>query len=109
MVRLEHGPDTVPARVCALTLGPAVIVGIAGEPFTGVGEALKETPGFEFVMPAVNTNGSEGYYPMMSAYEEGGYEARSSTFRPGTAEFLVDECRGVMKEAAERQGKGKKA
>lgn len=109
MVRLEHGPDTVPARVCALTVGPAVIVGIAGEPFTGVGEALKETPGFEFVMPAVNTNGSEGYFPMMSAYEEGGYEARSSTFRPGTAEFLVDECRGVMKEAAERQGKGKKA
>ena len=29
-------------------------------------------------LPCCLTNGAEGYYPMKEAYDEGGYEARSS-------------------------------
>jgi hypothetical protein len=35
-------------------------------------------------------NGYEGYYPMQEAYDEGGYEARSSSFKPGVAEKLIE-------------------
>ena len=40
-------------------------------------------------MPACLTNGNEGYYPMKDAYDEGGYEARSSNFVAGVAEELI--------------------
>ena len=35
-------------------------------------------------------NGCEAYFPTQDAYEEGGYEARSSKFKPGVAEALVE-------------------
>ncbi len=58
---------------------------IPGEPFTGVGRALKDTEGWELVIPTCNTNGKQGYFPMKEAYDEGGYEAGSSNFRAGVA------------------------
>ena len=91
MVALENGPAMIPVRLSAITLGPVGIIGIAGEAFTGIGLKLKETPGFEMVMPVVITNGYEGYYPMMDSYEEGGYEARASRFKAGVAELLAEE------------------
>ena len=63
--------------------------GIPGEPFTGVGRALKEAEGWEFVLPTCNTNAKEGYFPMLECYEEGGYEAGSSNFRAGVAELII--------------------
>ena len=36
------------------------------------------------------SNGNEGYFPMQEAYDEGGYEARSSIFKAGVAERLID-------------------
>ena len=41
-------------------------------------------------MPCCLTNGSEGYFPMQEAYDEGGYEARSSIFKAGVAERLIE-------------------
>ena len=38
-----------------------------------------------------NTNGAEGYFPMQDAYDEGGYEARTSNFKAGSAEFIIAE------------------
>lgn len=101
MVRYEHGPASVPTRIMAVSLGPVAFVGIAGEPFTGVGFALKETAPFKMVLPVVNTNGNEGYFPMMSAYEEGGYESRSSKFRAGTAEYIIEEAKKLLGKAQE--------
>lgn len=34
-------------------------------------------------MPLCIANGYEGYFPMREAYDEGGYEARSSIFKGG--------------------------
>ena len=44
------------------------------------------------------TNGDEGYFPMMDAYEEGGYETRSSRFKAGTAEKIIDEGLLLLRE-----------
>ena len=50
------------------------------------------------IMPCALTNGSEGYYPMQEAYDEGGYEARSSSFKAGVAELLIDEGKKLLRE-----------
>ena len=90
MVRLENGPDSFRMPLSAIAIGPVAMFGIPGEPFTGVGRALKEAEGFDLVLPACNTNAKEGYFPMLECYEEGGYEAGSSNFKAGIAELIID-------------------
>ena len=96
MVRLEHGPEWFEMRMSAVSIGPVAFVGIPGEPFTGIGRALKQTPGWTLVLPCCLTNGAEGYFPMEEAYIEGGYEARSSPFRQGVAEQLIEEGQKLL-------------
>ena len=90
MVRLEKGPDSFRMLLSAIAIGPVAMFGIPGEPFTGVGRALKEAEGFDMVLPTCNTNAKEGYFPMLECYEEGGYEAGSSNFKAGVAELIID-------------------
>ena len=90
MVRLEHGPDNFRMPLSAIAIGPVAMFGVPGEPFTGVGRALKEAEGWELVLPTCNTNAKEGYFPMLECYEEGGYEAGSSNFRAGVAELIIE-------------------
>ena len=90
MVRLEHGPDSFPMQLSAVAIGNVALAGIPGEPFTGIGRGIKEAPGWDLVLPMCLTNGCEGYFPMKEAYDEGGYEARSSNFEAGVAEQIVE-------------------
>ena len=101
MVRLENGPDFFEVNLTALRIGPVAFLGIAGEPFTNIGRGIKETEGFSLIMPCCLTNGDEGYYPMQEAYDEGGYEARSSNFKAGVAELLIEEGQKLLKEIKE--------
>lgn len=96
MVRLEHGPEAFCMPLSALVIGPVAFVGIPGEPFTGIGRALKEAPGWDLVLPTCNTNGKEGYFPTEEAYAEGGYESRSSNFKAGVAELLIAEGTALL-------------
>lgn len=98
MVRLEHGPAHFDMILSGLSLGPVAMLGIPGEPFTGIGRALKETEGYEMVCPMCCTNGYEGYFPMQEAYDEGGYESRSSAFRAGVAEYVIAEGKTLLGE-----------
>ena len=97
-VRLEHGPDSFRMPLSAITIGPVAMFGIPGEPFTGVGRALKEAEGFELVLPTCNTNAKEGYFPMLECYEEGGYEAGSSNFKAGVAELIIHAGLGLLED-----------
>ena len=96
MVRLEHGPETFPLGLSAVTIGPVAMLGIPGEPFNGIGRGIKEAEGWEVVMPCCLTNGSEGYFPMQDSYDEGGYEARSSRYKAGTAELIIEEGKALL-------------
>ena len=97
-VRLEHGPDAFRMPLSAIAIGPVAMFGIPGEPFTGVGRALKEAEGFELVLPTCNTNAKEGYFPMLECYEEGGYEAGSSNFKAGVAELIINAGLNLLEE-----------
>jgi len=102
MIRLENGPDFFTMPLSCLTVGPIAFLGIPGEPFMQIGKGIKETEGFELILPLCLTNGSQGYFPMYDAYAEGGYEARSSSFKAGVAEFIIDEGKKLLKNVGEK-------
>ena len=89
ILRLRNGPEGFDLPLTAISVGPAVLVGIPGEPFTGIGRGIKEGSPFDITLPCCCANGYEGYFPMQDAYDEGGYEARSSNFAAGVAEKLI--------------------
>ena len=97
-VRLEHGPDYFEMTLTGIALGNVVMLGIPGEPFSGVGIALKKAPGWAMVLPTCITNGATGYFPMQDAYDEGGYEAKASRFKAGVAEYIIAEGTKLLSE-----------
>ena len=98
MLSLKDGPEFFSLPLLGIRLGPVAFVGIPGEPFTGIGRAIKATEGFQMLLPTCLTGGSEGYYPMLDCFEEGGYEARSSRFQAGVAEKIIDGAKALLKE-----------
>ena len=98
MVRLENGPDHFDLELTGLRLGPVAFVGIPGEPFTDIGRQIKDTEGWSLILPCCLTNGAQGYFPMKSAFDEGGYEARSSKYKKGVAEEIIRAGKELLEE-----------
>lgn len=98
VVRLRNAPDFNEMNVSAVAIGKVAFVGIPGEPFTGVSFMLKDTKDWEMVLPCCCTNGRKGYFPMMEDYAEGAYEARSSDFKAGAAEQIVNTGKSMLAE-----------
>ena len=97
-IRLEHGPASFNMSLSAIAIGNVALIGIPGEPFNGIGRGLKEAEGWDLVLPTCITNGAKGYFPMRDSYEEGGYEARGSSFAAGVAELMIDEGKALLGE-----------
>lgn len=98
--RYENSPEYLDLPMLGLKIGPVVLVGIPGEPFTEVGVKMKEAEGFKLVLPCALTNGYEGYFPVKAAYDEGGYEARASQYKSGVAEAVVEGGKQIIEELA---------
>ncbi|MBQ3596546.1 MAG: hypothetical protein II988_01875 [Clostridia bacterium] len=97
-IRLENAPDFFPLNVSAIKIGDVAFIGIPGEPFTGIGMGLKQAKGYKMICPTCLTNGSRGYFPMKDSYDEGGYEARSSTYKAGVAETIIKEGVKILED-----------
>ncbi len=97
-VRLEHGPESFPFLLTGMSIGNVAIIGIPGEPFNAIGRALKETEGWDLVIPFCYTNSAEGYFPMQDSYDEGGYEARTSNFKAGVGEKIIAYGQDLLKD-----------
>jgi len=97
MVRLAEGPEYFPMTFSAIAIGNVALFGIPGEPFNGIGCGVKESEGWELIIPCCLVNGEEGYFPMEDAYDQGGYEARSSNFKKGVAELIIAEGKSMLK------------
>ena len=98
MVSLEHGPEFYEMDLSAIVIGNIAFVGIPGEPFAGIGYGLREAEGWDLVLATCITNGKHGYFPMKEAYDEGGYESRSSFFKAGVAECIIAEGKKLLEE-----------
>ncbi len=101
MVRLENAPSHFHLEILGLRLGPVAMIGIPGQPFTPVGVAIKDTPGWDMIMPSSMTNGNDGYFPMLDSYREGGYEARTSSYKAGVSEAIIEYSKNILKELRE--------
>ena len=97
-VRLENGPEFFTVRLTAVKIGSVVYLGIPGEPFTEIGVEIKKAEGWNLIMPTALTNGNIGYFPMKSAYDEGGYEAKTSQFKAGVAEIIIENAIKLLNE-----------
>ncbi len=97
-VRLENGPEFFTIRLTAVKIGPVAYLGIPGEPFTDIGVEIKKADGWNLIMPTALTNGNIGYFPMKSAYDEGGYEAKTSSFKAGVAETIIENAIKLLDE-----------
>ena len=98
MVKLEFGPEFFPMVFSAIAIGNVALFGIPGEPFTGIGRAVKENLGWDLVLPTCNTNAKEGYFPMIDSYNEGGYEARGSNYKAGVAERIIEIAKEILEQ-----------
>ena len=98
MVRLENSPTERTMDMMGLRLGNIALVGIPGEPFTEIGEKIKEISGYDLVIPCALTNGYEGYFPSKAAYLEGGYEARTSEFKDSVSDTVLATADTILKK-----------
>ena len=90
IVRNMSLPDEKELYITAVAVGDVVFAGFPGEPFTDMGRAVKNASKFTLTMPACAANGYEGYYPTIDCFNESGYEVRSSRYKAGTAEKIVE-------------------
>ncbi len=90
MLALKDSAPTMKMRINALRFGDIAITGAPGEPFTDIGRNTKARSPFTMTFYCCCCNGYEGYYPIRSAFEEGGYEAKTSNFLAGIAEAITD-------------------
>ena len=105
MCRLANGPSHFNLEILGLKIGPVALVGIPGQPFTPAGVAIKDTPGWDLIVPCSLTNGNDGYFPMMESYLEGGYEARTSSYKPGVSEAIVKCSKEILKDLQKTEEK----
>ncbi len=89
MCELENGPDSFTIELTGVRIGNIAFVGIPGEPFTDIGVRIKAQEGYDMILPTALTNGDAGYFPVSSAFDEGGYEARSSRYTKGIDDLIV--------------------
>lgn len=98
MCRLENYPNRMKISMVGLKIGDIALIGIPGEPFTETGVAIKEIGGFDLILPCALTNGYEGYFPSKEAYDEGGYEARTSIYKKSVSESIVNCAKKILGE-----------
>jgi hypothetical protein len=98
IVRLKNGPDSFPYVLSVLKLGELAFAGVGGEPFTEIGVRVANQSPFKKTIVCCLTNNSGGYVPTSKAYDEGGYEARSSGFKAGTAELIIEKGLEILKD-----------
>ncbi len=89
MCRLENGPDYFNLELAGIRIGNVAMVGMPGEPFTEIGVEIKKNEGWDLILPCALTNGWDGYFPTKEAFDEGGYEARSSDYTAEVTEKII--------------------
>lgn len=90
IVELEHGPDSYSFTLSAIQLGDIIFAGIPCEPFTEIANRIYAASPYEMTMLCCLTNGGDSYIPTSRAYDEGGYEARSSKLKKGVDDIAVN-------------------
>ncbi|MBE7032740.1 MAG: hypothetical protein E7406_00745 [Ruminococcaceae bacterium] len=98
MCNMENSPKEIQLDITGVRIGDVAFVGIPGEPFTEIGVEIKKADGYKMIMPCGLTNDYAGYFPVKEAFDEGGYEARTSKYKGDVAEKIIEGGKAVLKE-----------
>lgn len=90
IIALENGPESFDFTLSAIKLGELVFAGIPGEAFVEIGRRICDGSPFKATVLCCLTNGGATYFPSSSAYDEGGYESRSSKLKKGGDDIVVN-------------------
>jgi len=90
ILRMQNEPDFYHYSVYAISLGGFLFAGLPGEPFTEIGRSIYENAPLEEMMLCALTNASCGYIGTSLAYEEGGYETLTSSYKKGVDRVMID-------------------
>lgn len=96
--------DNAQTEIQALRMGGVVLLGIAGELFSTIGQNIKQNAGSLQVMICTCTNGSVGYIPDREAYTIASYEVTEaykyygdpSVLSPEAGEWIVSEAAALI-------------
>ncbi len=97
MVQAGRYPESLPAVVQRLRLGPIELVALSGEVFVEIGQMIQDASGRDQLWVIGCSNGGFGYVPTREAFAEGGYEPEESCWfygqpalAPGAGERLAE-------------------
>jgi hypothetical protein len=91
-IRTTNGVPTTRLNLTVGRVGQVAFVGLGGEVFNEIGQAIKRGSPFPTTIVITHCNGAAGYLPTPNAYLEGGYEVKSSRFAPGASEQVIKEA-----------------
>jgi neutral ceramidase len=101
-VRAGRAPSSVEGPINAVRIGDGVIITGPGEVFTEIGMAVKQRSPGTPTLYAGYTNGALGYFPIATAYPEGGYEPAYSNRSYGLPAPASPACERVLIETGVR-------
>jgi hypothetical protein len=88
--------DSIEVHLQAIRVGDTAFVGVPAEPFAEIGAEVKRRSKAPHTVFCGYTNGLFAYVPTAIAYEEGGYEVRTTPFKAGADRELADACVGLV-------------
>ncbi len=86
------GGGSVKLWIQGMRIGPVVLIATPLEPFCEIGKAIKDGSPATFTAFSGYSNGYYGYMPTADAFPLGGYEVRTSPYRPDAGDRLVEAC-----------------
>ncbi|MBL7044237.1 MAG: neutral/alkaline non-lysosomal ceramidase N-terminal domain-containing protein [Pirellulaceae bacterium] len=92
------GKETLRTEVQVLRVGEYFIVGLPSEVFVEYQIEIRQRSGADFTFVSELANDSISYICTPKAFEEGGYEARSSSLAPEAGKTLVDAALKLVDE-----------
>ena len=95
---LENGPEGFYFTLSALKIGDFTLAGLPGECFSEIGRRIEEGYYSDNLKVCCLTNGGDSYFPTSSAYDEGGYEAKTSRLKKGGDDIIVESMLGLLSE-----------
>jgi hypothetical protein len=93
------GPD-YPMEVQVFRIdSETAIVGLPGEIFVELGQAIKKASPFKKTIVISIANDRPSYVPTRRAFTEGSYEVTNSRVKAGTGEMLVEAALDLLRQA----------
>lgn len=98
IIKLRTSPIFRPIPLTAISFGDVVFFGFGGEAFTAYGQSIRDLAPGKFAVCAVCANGYEGYFPTEKAFEQGGYESKSSLFTPTLEQEILTAAKEMLEK-----------